>query len=320
MSLSPQLLRRTRWVAPVACAALLSAAEPASAEPSPEQVAARRQLIEQAQAAREAADHARALELASLAGELSMSVSLRRFIAEEQLALGQSAAALGSAELCARDAKVPGALGAEHLGACEALAAQAREHVGFVVLRLEPSAPGARVTIGGHEMPGALLGQRYVVTAGEAHIEVSAEGFAPAEARVTVEPGREAEVSLKLVAAPRRLPAPKPPAPARGFHLSPLLPVGGSVALSGLAVALGVGVSGKLALDDYEARCTSAGAAQSCRGEQSELQADLDTRSIVVNTALGVAGVGLVLGTVGVFMSGTSDAQKAALWQGKVLF
>ena len=59
-------------------------------------MAARRLLLEQAQQARTGGDHTRALDLASRAGRISMTASVRRFIAEEENSLGRYASALGS--------------------------------------------------------------------------------------------------------------------------------------------------------------------------------------------------------------------------------
>ncbi len=281
---------------------------------SPEQVAARRQLIEGAQAAKAEGDHARALDLATRAGQLSMSVSLRRFIAEEQLLLGQAAAALGSAELCVRDAKAE-ASAKDHARACEEVVAAAKPRVAYLVLRVDQPVPGLRVEVAGQAVPVALLGQRYLVNPGEVVVRAHAAGYQSVERRVSTEAGGEATVVLALTAVPRA--AAKKDAP---FYLSPLLPIGASIAASGGAVGLGLGLSGKLALDDYESRCTGAGAASSCVSEQRELAGDLDARAIGVNVALAIAGAGLVVGTIGAFLSGPSDEQKAALWQGKVLF
>ncbi|MFO0554721.1 MAG: hypothetical protein U0271_40460 [Polyangiaceae bacterium] len=311
------ILRRALASTLAAACVLWSAV--AFADLTPEQVAARRQLIEQAQTARSTGDHARALELAELAGKLSMSVSLRRFIAEEQLALGDSAAALGSAELCAQGASVPGSVEAEHRAPCEEVASQAKASVGYIVIKLKSPVADVVVRAGGRDVPAELLGQRYVVTAGSIAIEASARGYKPVTQTARVGRGEEVAITLELTPLVSEQPPPTPEDSGH-FRLSPLLPIGAGVALSGFAVAIGVAVSGKLALDDYEERCTTAGAPSSCVAEQTSLQSDLDTRAIVVDTALAVAGVGLVLGTIGIFLSGTTEAQKAALWQGKVIF
>src|SRR5260370_40380255 len=64
----------------------------------------RRALLEQAEKARDAEDHPRALSLAISAGDIRMTPSLRRFIAEEQYAVGQLADAMRNAERCVQEA------------------------------------------------------------------------------------------------------------------------------------------------------------------------------------------------------------------------
>lgn len=305
---------------PLCLVASLFALTPASAlhaaELSSGEVAARRGLIEGAQSAREAGDHTRALDLATRAGELKMSVSLRRFIAEEQLAVGHFASALGSAELCVREARAEAAQD-EHGKACEAVVVAAKPRVASLVIQPKLSVPGLRVTVAGQAVPAALFGQRYLVDPGEVVVEAGAEGYEPF--RVTVAPQAGAE--LQVVVDPK--PKPKEKSPVKkegGFVLSPLLPIGAGVAVAGGAVALGFGVSGQLALADYEDRCTVPGAPRSCAAEQTELQSDLDGRAIAFDVALSLAGAGLVVGTIGIFLSGPSEEQKAAMWQGKILF
>ncbi|MEI8256154.1 MAG: hypothetical protein WCJ30_10835, partial [Deltaproteobacteria bacterium] len=109
------------------------------------EVAARRNLLEQAQAARVAGDHARALDLANRAGRLQMSTSLRMFLAEEQQAVGQFSGALGTAELCVREAERDPALRNRDaiLARCNELRAALRPRVGFVTVTVpEPVTPG----------------------------------------------------------------------------------------------------------------------------------------------------------------------------------
>jgi len=106
-------------------------ASQAAAQADPEVMAASRsELIEEAREARIAGDHARALDLGLRAGQLSMSTALRRFIAEEQTALGTLGAALDSAELCVREAeRDPSPTSPVHAAACEALAVRLRPRV-----------------------------------------------------------------------------------------------------------------------------------------------------------------------------------------------
>src|SRR5438105_823884 len=101
-------------------------------------MAARRLLLEQAQQARTGGDHTRALDLASRAGRISMTASVRRFIAEEENSLGRYASALGSAELCVHDAeREPASRNRDAVASgCRTLASQLRGRVGHIVVRV----------------------------------------------------------------------------------------------------------------------------------------------------------------------------------------
>ena len=59
-----------------------------------------RNLMEEARAARAAGDHAKALSLASQAGEIQMTPDVRLFIAEEQRQVGDITGAMSNAEAC----------------------------------------------------------------------------------------------------------------------------------------------------------------------------------------------------------------------------
>jgi hypothetical protein len=90
----------------VAATALMFVTATARAQVTPQE-AQRRERIAQATAARNAGDHARALEFATQAGQIRMSVSLRLMIAEEHAALGgevHTGEAFRMAEACVREA------------------------------------------------------------------------------------------------------------------------------------------------------------------------------------------------------------------------
>jgi hypothetical protein len=83
---------------------LVSSSLDAAAQSRPAAPPDRRALLAQAQRARTQGNHSLALYFAEQAGRLQMTSSVRRFIAEEQLALGQLAEAVTSAEQCVREA------------------------------------------------------------------------------------------------------------------------------------------------------------------------------------------------------------------------
>jgi hypothetical protein len=133
-------MRRNLWVerrSRLVCAhaawlgcVVLSASSSARAQSAATMGDERHELIEQAVHARASGSHAAALELANRASGLGMTPSLRRFIAEEQMALGMLRPALVSAEACAREAEQSALPNSDvHRRACEALANSLRPQV-----------------------------------------------------------------------------------------------------------------------------------------------------------------------------------------------
>ncbi len=141
--MSPHKTPRTALLA--ALAAVLIAGPAGAQGANPALAATRRDLIAQALAARAANAHPRALDLAQRAGQIEMSVSLRRFIAEEQESVGLVAEAMNSAELCvregagARDASV-------HVDACRAMSARIQGRIGRLTVS-PPSPPPDGLTV-----------------------------------------------------------------------------------------------------------------------------------------------------------------------------
>jgi hypothetical protein len=186
-------------VATLAALSLLCAV-PASAQTlDPAASAARRELIDQALAARDAGRHEEALQLGTRAGALEMSASLRRFIAEEQAATGRLAEALGSAQRCSTEAdRDTGPHRMDHIAACNALVSDLRLRVGHIVLQLANAPADVHVTVGGTEVPRALWGVPYVVTPGTIAIEVTSPHHETTHQSVSVERGQSANVELQL--------------------------------------------------------------------------------------------------------------------------
>jgi hypothetical protein len=172
---------------------------------SEQEIAARRLLLEQAQAARSAGDHGRALDAALRAGRIQMTPSVRLFIAEEQQQVGQLAAALGTAELCVRETERDTTVRnrAAILNSCRAIATQLRPRVGLVTVRVpSPAPPGLRVTVGGNVLNEALYGVPYVVDPGTVVIEATAADRTPFRQEVSVAAGQTLDVNVDLAVAP----------------------------------------------------------------------------------------------------------------------
>ena len=168
----------------VCCAlALLALPSIAGAQTAPDLVT-RRQLVEQALAAREAGDHDGALARFLQAGQIQMRPGLRMSIAQEEQALGRTLASCESASQCVVDvqADLASPESARVMQGCAALVASTCAAIGRVqVLVAQPAPADLRVEVQGRPValtngnatayaePGevtvrAMLGQREVFT------------------------------------------------------------------------------------------------------------------------------------------------------------
>jgi hypothetical protein len=296
-----------------ACSLLILGALALAARTARADEAQRRALIDAAVGARDAGDHAHALELARSADAVRSTSSLTRFIAEEHEALGHLPEAFDAARRCLRlaEGEEPSANHDAVLVGCRTIAAELRPRVALVSLR-PPAAPppGLVVRVAGVVREGGS--EPFAVAAGSIQVEATAPGWSSFTTTVTVAPGEETPVPIALAplpapAAPAPVPAP-PPAPppeSRRSLLGPIVGAAGVVAL-GVAGALRLVASSKY--DDLKTRCTggcSDGDAQ--RGSIEQLD-----RAAVV-TAVG--GAWLVGAGVTLFLlDRPRPADKAAAW------
>ncbi|MDO9015680.1 MAG: hypothetical protein Q8S73_07880 [Deltaproteobacteria bacterium] len=289
--MKPHVARTLR----IAFSAAALVASEAAAQTDPGVMAAtRRDLIREAQEARTAEDHGRALDLATRAGQLGMSASLRRFIAEEQNAQGLLGPALGSAELCAREAeRDTSPARADHLSACQALAASLRPRVARLVVET-PRIPGLQVRVADTDLPSAVWGVPYLVTPGTVLVTAMAPGYRPFRAELDVGPGGTRAVRVVLEEAPQSLELPAAPGGrSRGDDIRPVDARGG---LNPGPVALltvgGVGfvtagifyLMRGAALSDRDAQCDALGCPEAARPDHDRAV----TFNTLTNVSLGV--------------------------------
>jgi hypothetical protein len=247
---------------------------------TPAEVAARRGLLEQAEAASRAGDHTQALELGERAGRISMSPSLRLFLANEERTVGRAADALGNAELCAQTAERDTTLRnrTQLISQCRALIAELTPRVGRVTLRVAPPAPqGLQITLGGQPMSDAFWGVPFTVNPGHVVVEATAPGHVAFRTEVDVAAAATVEVPVQLADAPVAssppptsssgpavatasgspapvlVPPPSQPAPSGGAGPLPWIVVGLGVAGLGVGIA-SVALRGA-ALDSLSAAC-----------------------------------------------------------------
>lgn len=195
------MLAAVRWGIPlvlVLISSMASAQEVRGGAVAPREAIARRELIAQAQAARAAEDHEGALALAERAAALSMTPSLRLFIAQEQAQLGHIVAAYASASTCQARAEADTTLvnRAQILRSCTDLARELRGQLALIVLRV-PGDAGLHLEVAGREVPRELLGAPYAVTPGTIRI-VARTPSAVFDSEVEVVAGETREVQVQL--------------------------------------------------------------------------------------------------------------------------
>ncbi|MBI5515037.1 MAG: hypothetical protein HY909_14775 [Deltaproteobacteria bacterium] len=277
--------------------------------------ATRRDLIRQAQDARAAGDHARALDLASRAGQLGMSPSLRRFIAEEQQATGLLAEALGSAEQCVREAERDTASRTrdEHVAACRALVTALGPRVGRVVVQVPEPPEGLTVRVGAVQLPRAVWGVAHMVTPGAVVVEATAPGRRPFRQEVRVTEGAQETMTVRLEPEPSGTPAQGPvvlaPPPGDGRERAPVEAPprrswAGPVAVLGVGV-LSLGASGVLlvlrngALASRDRQCDGTGCPEEARADHDRAA----SYNALTNVTLAVGAGGLALGALWLLVS-----------------
>jgi hypothetical protein len=279
--------------------ALLAGAHTARAEPP-----TRAELIQMAQQAKTSGNHDEALRLARSAGEQKMTASLRRFLVEEESALGQWIDAYADAQACTREAAAepPSPNHDAVLIGCRALLHELREHVGIVVFDFSSPPPAdARVTVDGRLVESLLTESEHPTALGDVVVEVTAPGRVAVRrnAHTRAEP---THVALEL--------GPPPPEPAPVAAPSPAVPAVDTVPMrtvrgpsgivvAGVGVAAGIGalVTRAVANGKYDTlreRCASQGCPDGSN-ERDRID-QLDTISLVSGIAGGaLVGLGATL-------------------------
>lgn len=186
------------------------------ASAQPVDATARRRLLAQAQSARERGEHTQALYFAEQAGRMQWTSSVRRFVAEEQQALGRLPDAAASARLCVREAEAepPSANHAVVLEGCQRLQAQFDEQLGRVRVVLQGAVvEGLQLELADRAIAPTALGESFYVVAGRVTARAVVQGLAPSEQSVEVAAGQQVVVTVSV---PTRAPAntvidPRPP-------------------------------------------------------------------------------------------------------------
>ena len=265
---------------------VLLAASSATAQETPDEIA-RRGLIEQAEQAREAGDHPRALDLALRAGAIRMTPSVRQIIAYEHDAVGHLLEALDAADGCEREARTdPTLRNRERIQeACRSLGASLRARVAWITVRVPSTAPtSVRVTVNGAALRAPLWGVERPTLPGALAIDAVADA-ARFHRVVTLAASAHAEVLVELSTATASH------APPRGPGVAPWIVVGGgALALSAAVVFAALRGDARASRD---AGCDRDG----CDASTRDLDADFRRYTVLTDAALGV-GAAAVLGGV----------------------
>jgi hypothetical protein len=167
----------------------------------PAELPSRQTMLDEAQKARDAGDHERALSLASRAGEMRMTPSVRLFIAQEQRAVGQLANSMNNAELCAREAIADKTLRNRQtiISNCRSLISKIQNSAARILILISDPIPyKLQVSVDGHVLPETVYGKYYFTTAGKVTLEASAPGHLPFRKELVVESGKEATVTIEM--------------------------------------------------------------------------------------------------------------------------
>ena len=287
------MLGRIAWTCSVAAGVVFASGAFAQ---SATDMAARGDLLRQAQAASTAGDHARALDLGQRAAEIQWTPSVRLFVAQEQRQVGQLAAGLGNAELCEREANDDTQLANREIihQTCRDLAAAIRPTVGHVVVHVpEPTPAGLEVHVGATVLNSAFYGQGYVVDPGSVHIAASVAGSAPFNTDVTVAAGQTQDVTVAFAASS------VPPAATSGSLAGTASPTTGPgiapfiVAGAGVLVFASSGIYYALQQQALS-HCTAAGpGAVTCSSRDAS---DAQTWNLLTNGAFVAGGVIVLAG------------------------
>jgi len=312
----------------LAGALAVAAATPAASAQSADE-ALRRDLVAQAESAREAGDHARALDLATRAAQLRTTPSLGLMIAQEHEQLGHIADALDHARRCASDASRDGSLRNRPriTRNCRELAVALATQVARVTVRVPTADDGASVRIGTQSIPPAGWGVPIPVDPGEVTVRASHSDGRTFEQTIRVASGGSVTIDVALaMRAPTTVDvAPTTttdaPSPVPSTHIeAPRVTTTVSGPGAGPWVVVGAGaasliVAGVLwsmrgsAIADRDAACDARGC------DPSSIDSNETARSLTLGTnlAMGLGAAAIAGGLTWFFVARSGRGEARAL-------
>jgi len=306
----------------------------AYAQTGPEELV-RRELLNEADAARNAGDHARALDRARRAMQIRATPSVGLIIAQEAEALSTQPdhghlvlEALSAAENCAAQARLDPTLRNREviLVRCREVAEHMRPRVGRVRLSVQgPTLPGMNVQVNGSAVPQAVWSVDYPVVPGrvrvdavtpdgrEFHTEAEVSAGSTQTLTVVIPVAPTVGARAETTAPPRRaLPVqPPPPPPPRQSHVGAWALVGTGAALT---VAGGVFLGLRFSNVSERERLCPAGACPNVNDFNTATAAQ-DSAKTYNTAGFVLVGVGVAAITAGVLwrvLGAPREAPRAA--------
>ncbi|MFO0630350.1 MAG: hypothetical protein U0325_32640 [Polyangiales bacterium] len=291
----------------------------------PAQESARRALIVEAEAASDRGEHARALELATRAGALRMTPSLRLLIAQEREALGDILEALDGGERCAREAEVETAMRQREVVLEECRAVVTRARAATATLVVTTAQDDVEVTLDDAPLAPALRGVPLPQRPGSRHVRARHAGEVFFERDVPLRAGDRVAVEVPAPPPPpppppppsTPVPAPTPP-PPRLIEFTPR-----PSRSAGPWVLVGTGVAGMTAgallwwrRDVAVGDCAIAGDALLCPTAESVTRAESAAAlGVLSQVSASMGAAALVAGVVWRLAEGTGAARaRAQVW------
>lgn len=304
----------------------------AYAQTGPEELV-RRELLNEADAARNAGDHARALDRARRAMQIRATPSVGLIIAQEAEALSAQPdqghlvlEALSAAENCAAQARLDPTLRNREviLVRCREVAEHMRPRVGRVRLSVQgPTLPGMNVQVNGSAVPQAVWSVDYPVVPGrvrvdavtpdgrEFHTEAEVSAGSTQTLTVVVPVTPTVVARAETTAPPQRAPHVPPPPPPRQSHVGAWALVGTGAALT---VAGGVFLGLRFSNVSERERLCPAGACPNVNDFNTATAAQ-DSAKTYNTAGFVLVGVGVAAITAGVLwrvLGAPREAPRAA--------
>jgi len=313
-----------RWALVTALAMLAgsapftSSAEAWADEPSASDKETARSLMKEGDAAMRDGDAAKALERYEAAKTIVDVPTTRVAVARALEKLGRlieaRSIALGVTRSPPKDSE-PAAFAKARTEA-QALSKAILPRIASLQIQLDGEVPeqGLRAEIDGKPLYKSVITVARRVDPGEHEVLVAATGYAPVTVTVTLAEGETKIVPVELKerwteggsdVTPAKTPVAEeaPQDPSDG-SLSPLVPIGFSVAGAGAIFGAITGIISLGKTSDAEAQCVDGRCPTSVQGDLDDAQ----TMATLSNVGFIVGGVGLGVGIVGLFLSGGGES------------